>query len=337
MHTPTWGYQFLKSVFACAVCCVGLFVSGFVVGCSGETSHEDQEHSGPTVSTETRSGTEPIQVLCTTEMVADIVRAVGGDQVAVEALMGEGVDPHMYRPSPKDQQRLSQSEMLFYNGLHLEAQLVRVMESIAERGKPVYAVAGKLEEARDERLIEIDAGAWDPHVWNDPDVWAACVETVRDGLSRFDPANAETYKTNCSAYQAEVQQLVAYGDQQFALIPEERRVLVTAHDAFGYLAARYKFEVLPIQGVSTEAEASVSKIESLVNTIVDRKVKAVFAETSVNQQYLKALVEGCAARDHDLKIGGVLYSDAMGGPGSGADSYLRMFKSNIDTITNALK
>lgn len=319
------------TMLLCGVACL------LWIGCGPATPDSRDKHSKSAPSSEIRTGDEPISVVCTTEMVADIVRAVGADQVTVDALMGEGVDPHMYRPSPKDQQRFSKSDMIFYNGLHLEAQLIRVLDSFGDRGKPVYAVTQDLEAADDKRLIEIDAGNHDPHVWNDPEIWAACVDTVRDALVRFDSQHSELYTTNAAAYQKEVTDLIIYGDEQFGQIPQELRVLVTAHDAFGYLAARYGFEVLPIQGVSTEAEASVGKIDSLVNTIVDRKVKAVFAETSVNQQYLKALVEGCEARGHDLVIGGVLYSDAMGGPGSNADSYLLMFRSNIDTITNALK
>lgn len=333
VFVPARGRGFLNRVLACAVCCVCLVT----VGCRDENSHSKVEHKTAEWSTETRSGTEPIQVICTTGMVADIVTVIGGDQVSVEALMGVGIDPHMYPASPKDQQRLSRAEMVFYNGLHLEAQLIRVFESLAGRGRPVYAVTQKLEADHDKRLIEIDAGTHDPHIWNDPEVWAACCETVRDGLCRFDKANKDAYTSNCKKYQDEILALVSYGDKNFGTIPAERRVLVTAHDAFGYLAARYHFEVLPIQGVSTEAAAGVEKINSLVKTIVDRKVKAVFAETSVNQQYLKALVEGCAAQDHELKIGGVLYSDAMGEPDSGADTYLKMFKFNIDTITSALK
>ena len=302
-----------------------------------KTKGHGDHQTAPAPSSAVRKGDAPIAIVCTTEMVADIVRAAGGDQVAVEALMGEGVDPHMYNPTPKDQQRLSKADMLFYNGLHLEAGLVKVMESLAKRGKPVYAVTQDLLATDDPRLIKVDAGTHDPHVWNDPEIWAEGVDVVQAALSRFDEQNKDAYTANSEKYKTEILDLISYGDEKFGEVAKEDRVLVTAHDAFGYLAARYEFEVLPIQGVSTEAEASVGKIDELVETIVKRKIKAVFAESSVNQQYLKALIEGCAARDHEVKLGGTLYSDAMGGPGSGADTYLTMFRANIDTITSALK
>jgi manganese/zinc/iron transport system substrate-binding protein len=326
--------------FRAVIVCVSVAATLGWIGCSDAGNGRNTNghlQTTPAPSSAVRTGDTPIAIVCTTQMVADIVRAAGGAQVSVEALMGEGVDPHLYSPTPKDQQRLSKADMLFYNGLHLEAGLVKVMESLARRGKPVYAVTQDLEAADDPRLIKVDAGTHDPHVWNDPEIWAAGIETVRAALCRFDEKNKDSYTANCKKYTAEVLGLIAYGDKQFGKIAPENRVLVTAHDAFGYLAARYNFEVLPIQGVSTEAEASVGKIDELVNIIVNRKIKAVFTESSVNSQYLKALIEGCAARDHQVTLGGTLYSDAMGGPGSGADTYLTMFRANIDTITKALK
>lgn len=331
-------FRFSKNVLALAL----LFA---VAGCNGDSgnggsgngkSGNANDHGKPVPSTATRKGTGPISIVCTTGMVADMVRNVGGDQVNVSALMGEGVDPHLYKPTPKDQTRLTKGDMLFYSGLHLEANLIEVLVSLSHQNIPVHAITQTLDDKHDKRLLETDSGH-DPHVWNDPEIWSDCIDEVLAALSRFDKDNAETYAANAKAYQEQIAELVTFADEQFGSIPEEQRVLVTAHDAFGYLASRFKFEVMPIQGVTTEAEASLPKINGLVKTISERKIKAVFAETSVNDQYQKALIDGCARNDHTLVIGGSLYSDAMGGEGSGADTYLTMFRKNVETITGALK
>lgn len=277
---------------------------------------------------------EPIHVVATTGMIADAVAEVGGDRVEVVALMGPGVDPHLYRPTASDIARMARADAVFYHGLNLEAQLREFLERLGAR-VPVVALADGLPH---DRLHENPdyANQFDPHVWMDPRLWRGVVSEAADALAEMDPAGAQTYAANAQAYLARVDALADYGDTVLSTVPEGARVLVTAHDAFGYFGAAHGFEVLGIQGISTNSEAGVRQIEGLVDTLVDRDIGAIFIESSVSDRNVRALIEGAAARGHEVKIGGELYSDAMGTPGTYEGTYIGMIDHNVTIITHAL-
>lgn len=280
-----------------------------------------------------RVGDVPIRVVATTGMVGDLVGRVGGDRVAVTALMGEGVDPHLYKASPGDIRLLSGADLIVYSGLHLEGKLGDVLARMARR-TPTHAVAEGIPR---DRLMTTGAGVPDPHLWFDVALWAEGLAVVRDALAEFDPQHAEEYRSNAEAYRAELLALDAEIRARLAEIPPERRVLVTAHDAFGYFGRAYEVEVRAIQGISTESEAGVREINDLVAFLATREIKAVFVESSVSDRNIQALVEGSRARGHQVAIGGQLYSDAMGRPDTPAGTYPGMVRHNVDTIVNALR
>lgn len=299
------------------------------VGCGGSESGD------LATSDAAFSGEYPIKVACTTGMVADMVAAVGGDYVQVDRMMGEGVDPHVYEPTMADNVMLKRADMVFYNGLHLEPGMHDVFVVMSKK-KPIYAVGDYLKESSLDKLIALDGGLFDPHVWFDPELWAACVPGVVASLSKFDSQHAATYQERGDAYRQKILDLNKYGRERIGEIPQPR-FLVTAHDAFHYFGRAFDIQVEAIQGVSTEAEASVSRFSELVGVMVKNDVKAVFAESSINSKTVEALLEGCRAKNHPVKLGGELYSDALGPEGSPAGEYLGMVKHNIDTIVGALK
>jgi len=278
-------------------------------------------------------GSYPIQVLTTTGMVADLVRNVGGTHVAVTQLMGEGVDPHLYKPSSGDVSQLSNADAIFYSGRNLEGKMGDVFVRMA-RKKPTFAVT----EYIDDKYILEEDDHFDPHLWFDVSLWSQAVGVVRDALVQFDPKNAADYKKNADAFQTRLTELHGWCKEQLATIPKEQRVLVTAHDAFRYFGRAYDIEVRGIQGISTDGEAGVKEINELVQFLANRKIKAVFVETSVSEKNVQALVEGCLkGRNHQVVVGGELYSDAMGKPGTPAGTYEGMVRHNVATIVKALK
>ena len=308
---------------------------GATAGCrdGGGEGGEHRPRGGAPEVTQTFAGDYPIDVVCTTGMVADLVRRVGGEHVRVTALMGEGVDPHLYKPVPGDVRRLGEADLVFYSGLHLEGKMSDVFVRLARR-KPTFAVT---EYVPEEKVLETEEGAYDPHLWFDVSLWSEAVAVVRDVLAGFDPKHAGDYEKNAAAYREELAGLHAYAKEQIATIPKGRRVLVTAHDAFRYFGRAYDIEVKGIQGISTEAEASVAEVNALVNFIVERGIKAVFVETSVSDRNMRALLEGAARKGHKVEIGGTLYSDAMGKEGTPEGTYVGMVRHNVDTIVRALK
>lgn len=275
---------------------------------------------------------DKIQVVCTTGMVADIVEHVGGDYVAVQALMGAGVDPHLYKPVPGDVSALQGADLVFYSGLHLEGKMTEVLEQLAQQ-KPVVAVTDAVEESA---ILDAD-GAHDPHVWFDVELWAQTINLVRDRLKEYDPAHAAEYDANAKVHFDKLMDLHSFAKDQLATIPKEQRVLVTAHDAFRYFGNAYDIEVRGIQGISTESQASVGEVNDLVNFLVERKIKAVFVESSVSERNVEALVEGCRDQGHEITIGGELFSDAMGEAGTSEGTYVGMVRHNVETIVEALK
>lgn len=268
-------------------------------------------------------------------MVADIVREVAGDTGQVEGIIGEGVDPHLYKPTRQDVVSLSRADIIFYNGLMLEGKMGDVLVRFARRGKPIYAVTEAILEQGDYVMTDEEAH-YDPHVWMDVQGWMKAVGVVRDALTEFKPEHADIFTENAEAYLAKLEELDGYARHAISSIPENKRVLVTAHDAFGYLGRAYGLEVKGIQGLSTESEAGVRDIEALITFLVQNDIPAVFVETSVADKNVRALVEGAQARGHDLVVGGELFSDAMGPAGTYEGTYIGMIDHNITTITRAL-
>lgn len=278
---------------------------------------------------------KPIKIVATVGMVADIVKNVAGDRAQVEGLMGEGVDPHLYKPTRSDIATLASADIVFYNGLLLEGRMADALVRVATSGKKVHAVT----ELLDEKFLLEPAefhGLYDPHVWMDPTAWAQAVRVVEAKLIEVDPPGKDAYAQNASAYAAQLDALNVYAAKALASVPESQRVLVTAHDAFNYFGRRFGFEVVGIQGISTESEAGVQDIQRLVNLLVERKIAAVFVESTVSSRNIEALIEGANAKGHTVTIGGQLFSDAMGKAGTYEGTYLGMIDHNITTIARAL-
>jgi len=278
---------------------------------------------------------ESYNVVATTGMVADVVRQVAGDRAKVENLIGEGIDPHSYKATRNDLITLREADIIFYNGLMLEGKMGDVLVRVARRGKPVYAVTEVIQEKGDYVLTDEEEHL-DPHVWMDVKGWIMVVDVVEQALSEYDPKGAETYAKNAASYKKQLEELDAYAKKTISSIPESQRVLVTAHDAFGYMGRAYGLEVRGIQGLSTESEAGVKDIEDLVAYLVENHIPSVFVESSVADKNVRALVEGAKAKGHDLKIGGELFSDAMGKPGTYEGTYVGMIDHNVTVITQAL-
>lgn len=276
-----------------------------------------------------------LRVACTTGMVADLARNVGGERVEVDCLMGPGVDPHYYKASQGDLERLSRAGVILYNGLFLEGKMEEIFGKMA-RERRVVAVAAELPQSQLRKPPEFE-GHYDPHVWFDVSLWRQTIPTVVAALAAADPAGAEAYQARGAAYAARLDTLHQWVQQELAAITPAQRVLVTAHDAFGYFGRAYGVEVVGLQGVSTVAEYGVNDLNRLVDLIVARRLKAIFVESSVPQRSINAVREGCQGRGHQVQIGGTLYSDAMGESGSGADTYEGMVRANVHTIVAALK
>lgn len=277
------------------------------------------------------------RIVCTVGMIADVVRNVAGEYAEVESIMGEGIDPHIYKPTRDDVIRLSQADVVFYNGLLLEGKMTDVLVRISANGQPVRAVTEAILHETDYLLKkDNDSGHTDPHVWMDVSGWMRAIPVIVETLSAHDPSNAEHYRAHASAYAEHLKDLNAYVVEVMATIPESQRVLVTAHDAFQYLRRAYDLEVRGVQGLSTESEAGLHDLEDLVDFIVERKIPAVFIESSVSDKNIKALIEGAKARGHKVIIGGELFSDSMGPSGTYEGTYIGMIDHNATTIANAL-
>jgi len=275
-----------------------------------------------------------LSVVATTGMIADAARQVGGDMAEVRALMGAGIDPHSYRQTRTDILAATRADLVLWHGLYLEAQMEAFLEKLSSRNR-VVAVG---EAVPEDLLIghEDYAGKFDPHVWMVPDLWAHVVRAVRDALIDVAPEHANAFTANAREHLAGIDRLSAYAREVVESIPPQARVLLTAHDAFGYFGRAYGFEVVGIQGISTESEAGLNRIATLADMLLTRGIGAVFIETSVSDRNIRALIEGAAAQGHEVRIGGELYSDAMGAPGSYEGTYIGMIDHNVTTIARAL-
>jgi manganese/zinc/iron transport system substrate-binding protein len=290
--------------------------------------------AGAGVSGPALAQSKSLAVVATTAMVGDAVKAVGGGRVRVEALLGEGVDPHLYKPTRADIAKMIRADMIVANGLNLEAQFRDTFDQLSKT-KPVVLAGERLP--KDQLLADEDyKDKPDPHVWMDPELWTGVVGAIRDALAAKDPAGAAAYREGHERYVGEIKRLADYARNALASIPKDKRILLTAHDAFNYFSRAYAIEVVGIQGVSTESEAGLRKIEEIVELVVAKKLPSIFVESSVSDRNVKAVIEGAKQRGHTLSVGAELFSDAMGAPGTYEGTYLGMIDHNVTAITRAL-
>lgn len=277
----------------------------------------------------------PPKVIATTSMIADIVTAVGGDLVGeVEVVIAPGLDPHTYQPKLKDIELMSKGDIIFYNGMVFEAKMTESFTEMGRQGKKVWAVTEEYDES--DKLFPEGEDHADPHVWMDVALWIKSTDLVAKALSEYDPANKAKYEENATAYKAKLTELKAYVDKVMTSIPKEKRVLITAHDAFGYMGRAFDIEVMGVQGISTENEAGLKEITDLVDFIVKNKIETVFIETSVSEKGVQTIVERAKAQGQPVEIGGVLFSDSAGEPGTYEGSYVGMIDHNATTLANSL-
>lgn len=279
--------------------------------------------------------TGKLKIVATVGMITDAVKVIAGDSVEVTGLMGPGVDPHLYKATKGDIDLLDNADLILYNGLNLEAKMTEIFEKMT-RLKPTVAVAEGIDSSLLRRPPEF-LGHPDPHVWFDVSMWKTAVKAVGEALIKYDTANRNMYEANLSAYLDSLDSLHKWVKLEMQTIPESHRVLVTAHDAFGYFGRIYEIEVKGLQGISTVTEAGLYDVTHMIDILVERKIKAVFVETSVPRKAIDAVVEGCRAKGHDIQIGGLLFSDAMGENGTPEGTYPGMVRHNVNTIVNALR
>jgi manganese/zinc/iron transport system substrate-binding protein len=273
-----------------------------------------------------------LRVTTTTNWITDTARRIGGDRVVVTGLMGAGVDPHLYRARASDVGRLRDADVVLWNGLELEAKLEEIFERLGE-DRPVVAVAEAVPEA--ERLRSADR-AWDPHVWFDPRRWAHAARATAAALREADPQGAATYERNLRAFLAELRELDAETRDRLAAVPERSRVLVTSHDAFGYFADAYGFEVAAIQGLSTESEATTADVDRVARTIAERRLGAVFVESSVPRQTIDAVLAAAERRGQRARVGGELFGDNAGDAGTPGGTYAGALRHNVRLVAEGL-
>lgn len=290
--------------------------------------------SGDKASTSIQGDTT-INVVATTGQVADMASRVGGDLVSVRALMGPGIDPHLYKASARDVERLRNADIIFYNGLHLEAKMGDVIEQLG-RQKPVRAIA---ESVPKDQLISPEnyEGSHDPHIWFDVALWKQTVPVVVEALSQIQPENAAIFEKNGAIYMAELDELHLYATEQLGRIPEQQRVMITAHDAFNYFGRAYGLEVRGLQGISTATEAGTRDVQELAVHIADLKIPAIFIESSVSPRAVNAVKEAVKAKGFEVVIGGEIFSDALGDADTPAGNFIGMVRHNVDVITAALR
>ena len=277
-----------------------------------------------------------LNIVTTTTMLYDLVVSIGGDKVNTTALMGPGIDPHLYQASAGDVTKMQDADVVVYNGLHLEGKMGDVFASLSTSGRDIICA----EDGISEHVLlsdEFNPEIHDPHIWFNVSIWKDVAKHVAARLMDIDPDNADTYSANLDRYLAGLDDLEQYIKERIGEIPENQRVLVTAHDAFRYFGGAYGFEVVGLQGISTDAEAGTADVSNLASFIAENQIRAIFVESSVPPRNIEALQAAVKARGFDVEIGGELYSDSLGDESSGHDTYILTFKANIDTIADALK
>ncbi len=283
---------------------------------------------------EKKSDTGKIKIVTTTTMLTDLVKTIGGDKVEVSGLMGEGVDPHLYIAGAGDIKKLTEADIVIYGGLHLEGKMTEIFEKMEKENKKIINVGDKLDKSK---IVMEEENVPDPHVWFDTELWKNEAEIVAAELSKINEENSAYYMENLQKYKMELDELTSYIKSSINEIPEKSRVLVTAHDAFGYFGKQFGLEVKAIQGVSTDSETGTKNINDLADFIVKRDIKAIFVESSVPKKSIEALQEAVKSKGKEVKIGGELYSDSLGDKEHNTDTYIKTVKANADTIVNALK
>lgn len=283
-----------------------------------------------------KKANEKFNVVTTTSMITDLVKNIAGDEVNIQGLMGSGVDPHLYKASEGDVSKLANADLIFYNGLHLEGKLVEVFEKMHSQKTKTIAVSDVLDK---NTLIGSDyfASNYDPHIWFNISYWEQVTAFVVSKLSEAIPEQKSTFEANGKDYLKQLNTLKTKIESTIATLPKENRILVTAHDAFNYFGKAFEFEVVGLQGLSTATEAGVQDVQKLAAFIIEKNVKAIFVESSVPKRTIEALQAAVKSKDHEVTIGGTLYSDALGDAGTIEGTYIGMFEYNVNTIVNALK
>lgn len=307
----------------------------FMLGLSACKKESDK---GNEVSKDNQKVEAPMKkkVIATATMHTDLVKQIAGDAFEVEGMMKEGVDPHLYKPTAGDVEKLEKADAVVVNGLHLEGQMGEILESLGKQNKNVIVAGSAIPESNLLPWDPNDGGPHDPHMWFSVENWKIAAKSVAEGLKKVDSSKSEIIDKNLEKHLKELDELSVYIKKRVEELPENQRILVTAHDAFNYFAKEFGFKVEAIQGISTESEASAGDIKKLADFLVETKVKAVFIESSVPRKTIDALVEACKAKGHDVKIGGELLSDSLGDSESD-NTYVKMYRHNIDTIVDALK
>ncbi len=300
----------------------GFLVAAVATGCGSGGSGEAGAVEGK------------IQATTTTTMITDLVRQIGGDKVEVTGLMGPGVDPHLYRASQGDVAALRDADVVFYNGLFLEGQMGDILVKTGQQTPTVQVTEGIPEED----LLESPQyeGQFDPHVWFDATLWRMTVDPVVKQLSELDPDSASEFEQRGEEYKRQIDELHSFVEEEISSIPEDQRVLVTAHDAFSYFGRQYGMEVRGLQGISTESEAGSRDVQELAEFLAENEIKAIFVESSVPPETIEAVQDATRDKGWEVEIGGELYYDAGGDEGTEAETYIGMFRENVETITKAL-
>lgn len=304
----------MKQVVGVLLCCLILF-----------SCKEEKKENGK------------LYIVTTTQMIADAVRNIVGEHAEVVSLMGPGVDPHFYKATQGDLKKFNKADIIFYNGLHLEGKMQDLFEKFAKQ-KIVVAVSKDIP--KEELLVISRQGEetlYDPHIWHSSNIWQKVLQPIASTLELADPTHVQEYYANAEGYKEQLVQLNQKIKDQAQEIPKEQRLLITSHDAFNYYGREYDIEVKGLQGISTVSEIGIKDITQMVDLIIQRNVKAVFVESSVNERNLTAVIEGCKKKGWDVKIGGTLFSDAMGNDNTPEGTYIGMIKHNTHAIVNALK
>ncbi|MFB5933753.1 metal ABC transporter solute-binding protein, Zn/Mn family [Peribacillus frigoritolerans] len=291
-----------------------------LTGCGNDTAESD-------------NGNGKLDVVTTTGMIGDLVENIGGKHVEVSSLMGPGVDPHLYKATQGDVKTLDSADMIFYNGLHLEGKMTDIFEMMS-KDKPTIAVT---EDFKENQLRKVGATEHDPHVWFDVKLWIVAAEAVKKELIAKDPDHEAGYRENYEEYVLQLEELDKYVHEEINKVPEDQRVLVTAHDAFGYYGQSYGLDVRGLQGINTLSEYGSKDVTDMRNYLVENKIKAIFIESSVPRKAIEAVIQGAGKQGHKVEIGGELFSDAMGERGTEEGTYIGMVRHNTDTIVRALK
>lgn len=297
-----------------------------LLGACAETAESNEGSEGADGSSD-----EPIQVLTTIAQIGEPLSIIGGDRVEVESLMGPSVDPHVYNPTQSDISKVDEAEIIFYNGLNLEVNMLQVFDSISD-SKPVLAIGETIPE---EPLLEEEEGVVDPHIWFDLNLWQEALDAAVEELKAYAPEDADYFEENKQDYFEQLEDLKEE-TEKLADIPEDNRILVTAHDAFGYFGEMHHIEVIGLQGLSTEDEVGLSDINETIEIIKEYQVPAIFVESSINSDAIEAVIEGAQSEGVEIELGGELFSDAMGAPDTEEGTYIGMYLHNVNTIYEAL-